>query len=223
MDIAAVAFDLDDTLAVTTVDRATLLAESLDAVGAPPRSRQAYLDAHADHLTAHSRAPVFERLLDEADAETAVDGDALAEAYRTRINDALEPVPGVEAMLSTLRERYRIGLLTNGPVLAQRSKLRALGWTDAFDATLVTGELQAGKPDAAAFDTLLDALDTDPSETVFVGDDVAADVCGATEAGLRAVQVLYPGGPDPDPAAMAHVDRAELAERLPGILDSRNC
>jgi putative hydrolase of the HAD superfamily len=221
MDTVAVAFDLDDTLAVTAVDRETLLSEALAAVDAPPRSRRAYLDAHADHLTARSREPVFERLFADADAGVEVDPAALARAYRERVNAAIEPVPGVESMLETLGERYALGLLTNGPVVAQRSKLRALGWTDVFDVALVTGELSAGKPDRAAFEALLDALGTRPAETVFVGDDVDADVAGATAAGLDAVQVLFPGGPAPHPDAIRYVDRADLPARLAAYLDGR--
>jgi putative hydrolase of the HAD superfamily len=217
MDTGAVAFDLDDTLAVTRVDRATLLTEALREVDAPPRSREAYLQAHAENLTARSREPVFERMFDGEDVDVA----AVARAYRDRVNAALEPVPGVEAMLAGLRDRYRLGLLTNGPVVAQRSKLAALGWTDAFDAALVTGELAAGKPEPAAFESLLAELGTEASETVFVGNDVTADVQGAVAAGIDAVQVCYPDGPPRDPDAFAHVDRDELAERLPAILDER--
>ena len=138
-----------------------------------------------------------------------------------RVNAALEPVPGVERMLADLRERYRLGLLTNGPVVAQRSKLDALGWVDAFDVTLVTGELAAGKPEPAAFESLLDELDTDAPETVFVGNDVTADVGGAVAAGIGAVQVCYPGGPSRDPDAFAHVDRDDLATELPRVLAER--
>lgn len=216
MDTAAVAFDLDDTLAVTSVDRETLLAEALSDVDAPPRSRDAYLAAHGDNLTARSREPVFERLLDGVEG---VDAAALARAYRERVNAALDPVPGVEDLLPTLRGRYRVGLLTNGPVVAQRSKLRALDWTEAFDIALVTGELSAGKPDRAAFDALVERLGVPREATVYVGDDVEADVRGASAAGLDVVQVCYPGGPSPDPAAIAHVDRTALAERLPAILE----
>lgn len=218
MDTVAVAFDLDDTLAVTRVDRATLLAEALREAGAPQRSREAYLQAHAENLTARSREPVFERLFAGVDD---VDAAAVAEAYRNRVNAALEPVPGVEAMLSDLRKRYRLGLLTNGPVVAQRSKLEALGWTDAFDAALVTGELAAGKPEPAAFESLLAELGTDASATVFVGNDVTADVQGAVATGIDAVQVCYPGGPARDPDAFAHVERDELAAELPRLLAAR--
>lgn len=218
MDTAAVAFDLDDTLAVTRVDRATLLTEALREAEAPQRSREAYLQAHAENLTARSREPVFERLFAGVDD---VDAAAVAEAYRNRVNAALEPVPGVEAMLSDLRKRYRLGLLTNGPVVAQRSKIEALGWTDAFDAALVTGELAAGKPEPAAFESLLAELGTDASATVFVGNDVTADVQGAVAAGIDAVQVCYPGGPARDPDAFAHVERDELAAELPRLLAAR--
>lgn len=218
MDTAAVAFDLDDTLAVTRVDRATLLTEALREAEAPQRSREAYLQAHAENLTARSREPVFERLFAGVDD---VDAAAVAEAYRNRVNAALEPVPGVEAMLADLRKRYRLGLLTNGPVVAQRSKLEALGWTDAFDAALVTGELAAGKPEPAAFESLLAELGTDASATVFVGNDVTADVQGAVAAGIDAVQVCYPGGPARDPDAFAHVERDELAAELPRLLAAR--
>ena len=218
MDTTAVAFDLDDTLAVTRVDRATLLAEALREAGAPQRSREAYLQAHAENLTAGSREPVFERLFEDA---PEVDAAAVAQAYRDRVNAALEPVPGVEAMLAELRDRYRLGLLTNGPVVAQRSKLDALGWTDAFDVALVTGELAAGKPEPAAFESLLDELRTDASATVFVGNDVTADVQGAVAAGIDAVQVCYPDGPPRDPDAFAHVERDDLAAELPRILAER--
>jgi putative hydrolase of the HAD superfamily len=218
MNTAAVAFDLDDTLAVTRVDRATLLTEALREVDAPQRSREAYLQAHAENLTARSREPVFERLFEDA---ADIDPAAVAAAYRERVNAALEPVPGVESMLAELHGRYRLGLLTNGPVVAQRSKLDALGWTNAFDVALVTGELAAGKPEPAAFESLLTELGTAASETVFVGNDVTADVQGAVAAGIDAVQVCYPDGPPRDPDAFAHVERAELATELPSVLEER--
>lgn len=221
MAIRAVAFDLDDTLAVPERDRETLLAEAVDAVdGAPELTREAYLRAHRDHLTAETREPVFTTLVAASGAESDFDdiATALTDAYRERVTAALVPVAGVEAMVADLRERYRVGLLTNGPVLAQRAKLEHLGWTDSFDAALVSGELSAGKPDAAAFDALLDALGTRPDETVFVGDRVGDDVEGAADAGLIPIQVLYDGGPDPSPSARFHLHREELATRLPTVL-----
>ncbi|MGM0590407.1 MAG: HAD family hydrolase [Halobacteriota archaeon] len=218
MSPAAVAFDLDDTLVVPDRDRQTLLNEAATAVGAPPLSREAYLRAHADNLTTDTRTPIFAALLEGHDV--GVDPTALATAYRRAVTDALVTVSGVPEMLSTLSGAYRLGLLTNGPVVAQRAKLDRLPWTDAFDVRLVTGELDAGKPDAAAFEALLEALGTTPEETVYVGDDVDADVAGASAAGMPVVQVLVPDGEGLDPRAVAHVDRAELPSRLPDVVAS---
>lgn len=215
--IRAVGFDLDYTLAVPTRDREAILRDAATTAGAPPFSRDAYLDAHREHLTGETRAPIFETLLEAHGSD--VDPDAVAASYREQIADALVPVDGAEAFLAALRERYPVGLLTNGPRVAQRDKLATLGWEEAFDVALVTGELTAGKPNAAAFEALLDALGSEAAETAYVGDDVNADIGGARGAGLVPIQVVFEGGPDPDPRAAAHVERDELIERLPEILE----
>ncbi|WP_049915322.1 HAD family hydrolase [Haloferax mucosum] len=216
MSVSAVGFDLDYTLAVPTRDRETILSEAASATGAPPLSREAYLREHQENLTRETREPIFESLLDNHDSP--VDPEHVATAYRERITDAVVPAEGVEPMLVGLRTTYRVGLLTNGPVVAQEAKLDKLGWRDYFDAALVTGALPAGKPDERAFDALLDALGTTAEETVYVGDSVHHDIAGAHDAGLRPVQVLGEGCDDPDPRAIAHIQRESLPTELPELL-----
>lgn len=218
MTVTAVAFDLDYTLAVPERDRQTLLDDAVERVGASPISREAYLGAHGGHLTADTREPIFAELLEQQ--ETAASAVDLADAYRELVTESLVPIDGAADLLDRLRGRYDLGLLTNGPVAAQRDKLTALELTDAFDVALVTGELEAGKPDRRAFEALVAQLDAPPAEIAFVGDSVDDDVRGATEAGLRPIQVLFPGGPAADDRAVAHVERGRLVERLPAILDS---
>jgi putative hydrolase of the HAD superfamily len=216
MPPTAVAFDLDDTLAVPTRDRQTILSEAARTAGAPPLSREAYLAAHADCLTEETREPIFEALLADYDSEASAAD--VAAAYRALTADAIAPVQGVERLLDRLRTQYRVGLLTNGPVAAQHDKLRALDWVGAFDAELVTGSLAAGKPDARAFTALLDELGTDPHETVFVGDDVHTDIEGAADVGMLPVQVVFEGSADSHPEAVAVVERDDLATTLPDLL-----
>lgn len=200
-------FDLDYTLAVPARDRQTLLDEATAAAGVRDIDRQEYLDAHGSDLASETRAPIFEALLDEGSPQEA------ARAYRRAINDSLVPVAGAADLVADLRERYRVGVLTDGPVRAQWSKLEALGWTDLFDDVVVTGALPAGKPDPRAFEAILDELGVVPGETVHVGDHPEADVRGAAAAGLLAVQVLD-GRYEPVPEADAHICRAELAAEL---------
>lgn len=217
--IRAVAFDLDDTLAVPDRTRSEILADALETGGAPELrgvvDREAYLAAHANHRTAESREAVFAELLESH--VTDATPTALADAYREAVTGALVPVEGVSDLVASLRGEYRVGLLTNGPVRAQSVKLDRLGWWDDFDVVRISGDLPAGKPDRRAFEALLEGLGTNPEETVYVGDHPVEDVRGGTEAGLRTVHVL---GDDDEPApeAVASVRRDRLAADLPGIL-----
>lgn len=219
MAIRAVVFDLDDTLAVTRRDRATLLAEAVEETDAPPLTRSDYRRVLVDQDPQETRAPIFETLLDEvASADPDPAPEELAAAYRGAIGEAIEPVDGAERLLDSLAEKYRLGLVTDGPVRAGREKLAALGWTDRFDAAVVTGEVGVGKPDPRGFLAALDELGVAPEEAVYVGNDPELDVAGAAEAGMAAVQVTYPGGHDPDPQAVTTVRRDALAEALPAVL-----
>ena len=210
----AVAFDLDDTLAVTERDRASILDEAAARAGVDGGiGRSAYLAAHREHSGSESRRPVFGALVE--DRETA---DALTRTYREAVGDAMAAVDGAGDLLETLGERYRLGLLTDGPGGTQRDKLRRLGWEEAFDAVVVTGGIDAPKPEAGGFVGLADALDVPPADVVYVGDDPDRDIGGAATAGMTPVQVVYDGGPDPHPLAAATVRRSEL-RALPGLLE----
>lgn len=214
----AVVFDLDDTLAVPVRDRQTLLEEAADATDAPALSRADYLRAHRGAVDGETRAPIFERLLSNDDPPP----EAVARAYREAVNDALEPVDGVETLVGDLTNGmgYRVGLLTDGPPRAQRSKLDRLGWSDRFDATLVTGELDTRKPDRITFESICDRLGVEPADAVYVGDNPETDIRGATDAGLQAVQVLYEGGPPAHPDADAVVERSSLGPEVRAALAS---
>lgn len=216
MTLSAVVFDLDETLAIPRRERGTILTDAMASIDAPLPTRQEYQSAHGRHLTDETRAPIFSEIFENYDADT--DPDAAATAYRDEIAASLVPVADAESLIARLRERYRVGLLTNGPVVAQRDKIDTLGWDDLFDETIVTGELAAGKPDSRAFEAILGSLSVPAEETVYIGDQVRTDVHGAKDTGMRAIQVLYEGGPDPDSRADAHVERAALATELPATL-----
>ncbi len=215
MRLTAVGFDLDETLAVTERAREKLLADATKAVGAPSFSREEYLDAHSRHLTSESRKPIFADLLADG---AGTDAKELTDAYQQAILNSLSPIGDIPGLLSKLHQEYRLGLLTNGPVNAQRGKLSELGWEEHFDATVVTGELEAGKPDRRAFDALCNRLGVQPEEMVYIGDNPEADIRGASEAGMKTIQVLFPDGPEPEPSADAYIERDELVSVLPEMI-----
>lgn len=216
MPVSAVVFDFDNTLAVPDRPREELLADATETVGGVPGlTLEAYRVAHRSTHTDETRGPLFAQALPEGED---TDPEEIATAYREAIVDSLFAVEGVPELLEDLREQYRIGLLTNGPRLAQRSKLEVFDWVEQFDVAAVTGELPAAKPDAGAFTAVLSDLGVAPEEAVYVGDDPEMDVEGGNSAGLKTVQVLFEGGPDPVPSADAHVQRETLRTDLPRVV-----
>lgn len=208
----AVTFDLDNTLTVVDRDRETILQAAATAVGAPPLSRESYLEAHETVTAPRTREPIFRALLSEVGA-TDVDPTALTLEYRRRIGQNLRPVRGVEELLDTLAESMPVGLITNGPERAQWDKLERLGWTDRFDAIVISGRVGADKPHPTPFSTACDRLGVDADEVLHIGDHPLHDVTGARRAGLEAIRVVDSNSPDDISAETIARDR--LAEDLP--------
>jgi len=101
-------------------------------------------------------------------------------------------IPGTKEMLSTLRNVYRLGLLTNfthGP--AAREIIDKLGLGPFFDVVLISGELGFRKPHPFVFHQLIDHLGVEKDQILYVGDDPKPDITGAQKAGLQPVLTTY--------------------------------
>jgi putative hydrolase of the HAD superfamily len=93
--------------------------------------------------------------------------------------------PDVPAVLRTLAERHRLGIVSNypfGPVVS--GSLERMGVADLFGAVVVSGEIGWSKPHPEIFRHALAAMDADPARTLFVGDNPVADMQGAKRAGM---------------------------------------
>ncbi|MBQ39368.1 MAG: HAD family hydrolase [Candidatus Latescibacteria bacterium] len=122
-------------------------------------------------------------------------------------------------VLDELREEgLSLGILTNGTVAAQEAKIARLGLDERVDAVIVSEAVGVKKPDARIFEAVLEALDMDADDAVYVGDHPVNDVQGATDAGLTAIWMRgWQEWPDDLPPAELFVDR--LAE-VPPLLAS---
>jgi putative hydrolase of the HAD superfamily len=101
--------------------------------------------------------------------------------------------PDTAPALRGLRADYHMGLVTNGAPDLQREKLVHSGLEPFFDAILVSGEVNVGKPDPRIFMLALERLGARPEEAAMVGDSPARDIAGAQRAGVRAVMIKRPG------------------------------
>lgn len=127
------------------------------------------------------------------------------------------PFAEVEAELHDLKQRYTLGLLTNGAPDLQRSKIEGAQLPNVFDAVLISGEVGVGKPEPRIFEVAVEALDASVTETVMVGDNPSRDILGARRAGMRSVWINRDGQRLPDGAPLADAEITSLAE-LQGVL-----
>lgn len=218
--VEAVLFDLDGTVWEYRRPGAELLALAFAEAGVEPcfdmddyvRLIDEYVeDCHTD---AELRRRTFAALTAERLGDPAA-GRAVADVYsRERDYRNVRALPGIREAVATLGERYRVAAVTNNSPEAQQPKLRELDLADAFERIVYAGLETPAKPDPAPFRAALAVLDVPPGRAVHVG-DLAADVAGATAAGLSSVFVGE-SLPDDCPSPTYVVDTpADLVDPAP--------
>jgi putative hydrolase of the HAD superfamily len=214
----AVFFDLDHTLLSFETPYATVLREVTERhLGAGDEAFEVtYSDRFLELLGDHVEDPyrrAFEHALDEHDyADAGVSVDALVETLREREIAGVAPSPGVERALDALRDRgVGVGVLTNGVPEFQLAKLRGHDLDGYADATVVSYEAGAHKPDERPFALAAERLPA--AEYVMIGDSHEADVEGARAMGWRGIHYA------PDCESPDGDDALADFEALPDRLD----
>lgn len=124
--------------------------------------------------------------------------------------------PGLHPMLDTLKDQgYKLGIITNGRDFYQRNKIAALGIGDYFSVIVTSGAVHVKKPDHAIFRLALNQLHTSSERSVFIGDNLQADIAPAKELGMYTI--LKSNRYHPLPAACCD----DLSE-IPNIINRFN-
>lgn len=111
------------------------------------------------------------------------------------------PMEGSYETLKKLREKYRLGILSNGDSVFQRSKICELHFDEYVDELIVCGDYGIQKPDRRIFEIAAYRLGLPVSEIAFIGDTFYKDISGAIRAGMMPVwmcverkeMTYYPG------------------------------
>jgi putative hydrolase of the HAD superfamily len=149
--------------------------------------------------------------------------EAAVAAYCAPIAERAAMSEGAAEVLEWLRTRgVRLGLISNTvwPGDAHRRDLDRYGLLRFFDVALFSSETGLWKPDPRVFLRALAELGADSDETVYVGDQLAEDVGGGLQAGLRTV--LFGDLPQnvDGPAAERYVPHGQIRSlvELPDVL-----
>lgn len=232
MSIAVVTFDLDNTLwdVEPVLERAEAAQwawlraqrpaalENLDDQALLALRRQMWRQYSAE---AHDVGAMRRHFLDAvqrrggySDSEVTAGTETafslfLAERQQVDLYDQALPV------LTTLRARYRLGVLSNGNADIHRT---AAG--SCFEFVLLAGQVGASKPDAALFEAAVQAGGVPAEAIVHVGDHPEHDIDGARRAGLRTVWMNNRGKRwDDEASGLAPAD-AEIGclSELPSVI-----
>jgi putative hydrolase of the HAD superfamily len=207
--IKAIGFDLFNTLVIaelqTLGEAMSRLSKSLRQSGFKLENEQfkeAYREAalefvkkaQKDGIETHNRFWISAALQSQGydispdDARIAIAVDNYFSAFFLHCH----LIPDTKQMLSSLRDRYRLGLLTNfthGP--AAREIIDKLGLNLFFDVVLISGELGFRKPHTFVFHRLIEHLGVRNDQAIYIGDDLEPDIKGAQRAGLQPVLTTY--------------------------------
>lgn len=194
-ELEAVVFDLDDTLYLET----DYVRSGFRAVAAVLADKGGDAEPIRELLwRAFEQGPrerVFNSVLKELGrSEDGALIEGLVKCYREH-RPVLQLEEPMRELLGRLRGLYRLGLLTDGFLPAQRYKVEALELADAFDCIIYTEQLGRAfwKPAVAGFELMSEKLGCKGSGCVYVADNVKKDFIGPHRLGWRTIRLVRPG------------------------------
>jgi putative hydrolase of the HAD superfamily len=132
--------------------------------------------------------------------------------YRDLRHEHLRLFEGYQAMVEALKGKVHLGIVTNGRSDVQRGEIDALGIAEHFDTIIVSGEVNARKPQKEIFDLATAAAGCSPEKALFCGDDPITDIDGAVRACWGAAWVNRNGSGYPERLAEPSYVVAGLTE-----------
>ena len=99
------------------------------------------------------------------------------------------PYPELYEVLESLREKYKLGIITNGYSTVQRDKINSVNIAKYFDDIIVSGDLDFAKPDPRIFELSCRHLGVTKEEAVYIGDYYPNDIAGALGAGILPIWI----------------------------------
>jgi len=134
---------------------------------------------------------------------------------------AMTPIPDVFEVLTALKTRYRLGVISNTVGSGDAELADAFekaGILGLIDAMVTSRDFGKAKPDPAIYIEGARRLGVPLEETVMVGDRLDTDVAGALNAGIAGVWLRHPGA-----IPIAGIEPTHIIDRLgelPGWLDA---
>lgn len=144
------------------------------------RTMDSYRDERWLRTFEHFRVPMSDATMDQ-----------LNEYIVTQYLKHVEPYSGAREFLDKLQKHCRVGLITNGPVEMQLSKLDKMDLRSFFeeDLVVISEEVGVSKPDPRIFHTALSKAGISSADALHIGDSMKHDIIGANGIGMASALI----------------------------------
>jgi len=188
--IKVILFDLDDTL---YNERDFVFSGFMEV--AKYISEKHNLDLNSlyedilDIFREKGRGKVFNILCEKYSLEENI--ESLVDIYRNTVpnvklyDDALY-------MLENLKDKYKLGLVTDGKNTVQWNKIKALDIEKYMDKIIVTDDLGRDywKPSTKPFMLMIEHFGGAPEEYIYIGDNPNKDFIGCKRLGINTIRII---------------------------------
>src|SRR5438128_8777504 len=142
-------------------------------------------------ISSQERFKIMLDLLGHTAAEITDDVvETITKAHMAQLQESFEVRPETVEVLDWARSRYRTAMISNfayAPALYDA--LDRFGIRSAFETVIVSVEVGWCKPHPIIFDQTFQRMGIQPSEALFVGDQMYIDVYGALSWGMEVVWI----------------------------------
>ena len=124
-------------------------------------------------------------------AEYGIDDKDLAEQFglayikQSPLKTGLSPFS--YEVLSYLKNKYTLHIITNGFEEVQHIKLAAADLKKYFDVVVTSEKAGVKKPNAKIFEFALEQANAKAEQSIMIGDDLVVDVLGAEKVGMQGI------------------------------------
>ncbi|MCI5722751.1 MAG: HAD family hydrolase [Erysipelotrichaceae bacterium] len=113
-----------------------------------------------------------------------LDVPAWKEKWYTEFHRFQVAMPNSHEVIQKLKEKYRLGIVTNGEARSQSIKVDKLDMRKYFQTVIVSGAFGKDKPDVSIYQQAAKDLGLECNEIAFIGDTFSTDIAGALKAGM---------------------------------------
>lgn len=188
--IKALIFDLDGTL----IDRQKAFTEGMTSILRNHFDDEKLIKDMLDDIIlwdargSVERIIVFTRLVSKYDIEN-VTAEELDLEWKSISGKTTYLYDDVRDTLTKLKEKYKIGILSNGATKTQRRKMDTCNIYDLIDYSLISSEYICWKPDERVFIYACTQMGFKPEECAYIGDSYTIDIEGSLKANMMPVFV----------------------------------